>query len=106
GRGWGVRGRSPQGGHDPRAGQNLGGEGGPGVVRGCPAGGTPNPPAQKFCGECGARLAPAADSVGQPAAPLRTDTATPTTAWTERFSSPTAYTPSHLAEKILTSKTA
>ena len=96
----------PQCQYDNPAGQKFCGECGTRLVSACPACGTPNPPAQKFCGECGARLAPAADSVAQPAAPLRTDTATPTTAWTERFSSPTAYTPSHLAEKILTSKTA
>jgi carbamoyl-phosphate synthase small subunit len=46
---------------------------------------------QKFCGECGARLAVAA-----PAAPSRSD----------RFDSPASYTPKHLAEKILTSKAA
>src|SRR5438093_863399 len=50
----------------------------------CPACRHENPDAQKFCGECGARLA---------AAPAR-------------FASPAAYTPKHLAEKILTSKSA
>src|SRR5213593_980086 len=48
----------------------------------CPACRHENPDAQKFCGECGARLA---------AAPAR-------------YASPAAYTPKHLAEKILTSK--
>src|SRR3989441_9639348 len=53
----------------------------------CPACRHENPEGQKFCGECGARLV---------AAP---ETATPA-----RFTSPAAYTPKHLAEKILTSK--
>src|SRR2546422_9222378 len=55
----------------------------------CPACRHENPEGQKFCGECGARLV---------AAP---ETATPA-----RFTSPAAYTPKHLAEKILTSKSA
>jgi class 3 adenylate cyclase/tetratricopeptide (TPR) repeat protein len=59
----------------------------------CPACRHANPPGQKFCGECGAALAapaPAAQPV--PAPPP------------ERFASPAAYTPRHLAEKILTSR--
>ena len=50
-------------------------------VREC---GACNPPKQKFCGECGARLERGASSRQVP--------------------SPDAYTPKHLAEKILTSK--
>ena len=52
----------------------------------CAACGASNAPAQKFCGECGAALAP-----GAPAA---------------KFASPGSYTPKHLAEKILTSRSA
>jgi class 3 adenylate cyclase/tetratricopeptide (TPR) repeat protein len=52
----------------------------------CPQCGTHNAPSQKFCGECGARLGLEASS--------------------PQFSSPDAYTPKHLVEKILTSKTA
>jgi class 3 adenylate cyclase/tetratricopeptide (TPR) repeat protein len=51
----------------------------------CPSCGTANPPHHKFCGQCAVPLAKAAEP---------------------RFGSPTAYTPKHLAEKILTSKTA
>jgi class 3 adenylate cyclase/tetratricopeptide (TPR) repeat protein len=52
----------------------------------CSACQAPNPPANKFCHECGTRIGP------KPAAgPL---------------ASPESYTPKHLAEKILTSKTA
>ena len=51
----------------------------------CPSCGAVNPPENKFCGQC--------------AAPFRI---TPTT----KFAAPDAYTPKHLAEKILTSKAA
>ena len=80
----------------------------------CPACQTPNPPANKFCQECGAPLA----ATAQPATPLAPEAATsaagrPTAPPAEdqrapdsRYSSPQAYTPKHLAEKILTSKSA
>ena len=65
----------------------------------CPACQHENPSGQKFCGECGAQLTSA------PAAPLVPGTAPPTLSTpSERFASPAAYTPKHLAEKILTSK--
>ena len=51
----------------------------------CPSCGAANPPGHKFCGQCAAPLEPS-----QPA----------------RFLAPAAYTPKHLAEKILTSKSA
>jgi class 3 adenylate cyclase len=51
----------------------------------CPSCGAANPPENKFCGQC--------------AAPLRT-------APTAKFAAPDSYTPMHLAEKILTSKSA
>ena len=53
----------------------------------CPSCGTGNPPANQFCHQCGQALAPPP---------------TPAT----RFASPQSYTPPHLAEKILTSRTA
>ena len=46
------------------------------------------PPTAKFCLECGARVA-------EPAAPPMS-----------RFAAPESYTPKHLAERILTSKSA
>jgi class 3 adenylate cyclase/tetratricopeptide (TPR) repeat protein len=52
----------------------------------CAACGAANPPAHKFCHECGAAL----PRGGDPPAPARSD--------------PRAYTPRHLAERILTSK--
>ncbi|MDP3768165.1 MAG: adenylate/guanylate cyclase domain-containing protein, partial [Dehalococcoidia bacterium] len=51
----------------------------------CPACGTANPPENKFCGQC-------ATPLGQAPAP--------------RFGAPDAYTPKHLAERILTSRAA
>jgi class 3 adenylate cyclase len=49
----------------------------------CPSCGAANPPENKFCGQCAAPL----DKPAQP-----------------RFAAPESYTPTHLAEKILTSK--
>src|SRR5262245_11865181 len=51
----------------------------------CPSCGTPVTPGKKFCRSCGTALA--------------TDSG-------NRFASPDSYTPKHLAEKILTSKSA
>jgi class 3 adenylate cyclase/tetratricopeptide (TPR) repeat protein len=51
----------------------------------CPSCGASNPPDNKFCGQC-------ATPVAKPAQP--------------HFGSPESYTPKHLAEKILTSKSA
>ena len=78
----------------------------------CPRCQHENPPQSKFCFECGASLAlrcggcgtelPAGvkfcNQCGQPVA------AAPTVE--SRFASPQAYTPKHLAERILTSKSA
>ncbi|MFQ5830398.1 MAG: AAA family ATPase [Candidatus Methylomirabilia bacterium] len=78
--------RCPQCDHENPAGQKYCGECGALLASVCSACGAPNPPAQRFCGECGASLARA------PSAP--------------KFGSPESYTPKHLAEKILTSKSA
>ena len=53
----------------------------------CPSCGATVPPGRKFCGTCGKALTTQAEP-------------------TPRFASPEAYTPKHLAEKILTSKSA
>ena len=55
------------------------------LVRACPNCGAQVRPGKKFCGECGTSLQPSP---------------------TPRFASPGAYTPRHLADKILTSKAA
>jgi class 3 adenylate cyclase/tetratricopeptide (TPR) repeat protein len=71
--------------HDSPAGQKFCGECGAHLTATCPACGAANPPRQKFCGECGKTLAKVAET---------------------RFTSPESYTPKHLVEKILTSKSA
>ena len=70
--------------HDNAAGAKFCGECGARLEAACAACGTANPPGNKFCQECGAAL-----GGGRP------DT---------RFASPDAYTPSHLARKILTAR--
>ncbi len=60
----------------------------------CPSCGTENPPAAKFCNQCAAALGAGAAPVPAPAA------ASPA----ER--NPRDYTPQHLAERILQSKSA
>src|SRR5262245_9861523 len=72
--------------HDSPAGQKYCGECGALLTSVCPACGASNPPANKFCGQCGAPLAQSSI--------------------TSKFTSPQTYTPRHLAEKILTSKSA
>jgi ribosomal protein L40E len=78
--------RCPQCGHENAAEMKFCGECGSRLTVLCRECGARNAPAQKFCGECGARLGSEASS--------------------RQFPSPDAYTPKHLAEKILTSKTA
>jgi class 3 adenylate cyclase/tetratricopeptide (TPR) repeat protein len=68
---------------DSPPGQKFCGECGARLDSACPACGGPQPAGQKFCGECGA-------SIGTGPGP--------------RFADPGAYTPRHLAEKILSSR--
>jgi class 3 adenylate cyclase/tetratricopeptide (TPR) repeat protein len=72
--------------HENPSGQKFCGECGVRLAAPCSACGASNPPDQKFCGECGTAL---------------TGAATP-----RQFGTPESYTPKHLAERILTSKTA
>ena len=72
--------------HENPSGVKFCGECGARLESVCAACGATNPPGNKFCGQCGTALAQAM---------------TPT-----KFSSPETYTPKHLAEKILTSKSA
>src|SRR3989441_9543395 len=65
----------------------------------CPACQAANPPTNKFCNECGQPLTEAPPAPAK--ATVDASAASPT-----RFASPDAYTPKHLAEKILTSKSA
>jgi class 3 adenylate cyclase len=72
--------------HENREGVKFCGECGTRLEPLCPGCGTANPPANKFCDQCGQSLAF-----------LTTES---------RFATPQSYTPRHLAEKILASKTA
>ena len=72
--------------HENAAGQKFCGECGSRLASVCLSCGASNPPSQKFCGECGTEL-------GQANGPAR-------------YGTPQSYTPKHLAEKILTSKAA
>src|SRR5262249_15607553 len=78
----------------------------------CPRCQQENPPHAKFCLECGARFAHRCSQCGTelPAAAkfcLECGQAVGgPSAGQDRFSSPESYTPKHLAEKILTSKSA
>src|ERR1051326_983600 len=79
----------------------------------CPKCRGENPPGARFCNDCGNRLDPTCPSCAQPNPPgskfgngcrARLDVAdAPAPA---RFGSPDAYTPKHLADRILTSKAA
>ena len=71
--------------HENPPAQKFCGECGAGLTAACRACGASNPPEQRFCGECGASL-----------------DAPPTS----RFASAQQYTPKHLAERILSSKEA
>ncbi len=85
----------PACGHENPPGQKFCGDCGARLSSQCSGCGATNPPGQKFCGECGRPLASA------PApAPSRSAEAG------SRFSSSDLYTPRHLVERILTSKTA
>src|SRR5881398_584354 len=69
-----------------------------------------NDPGARFCEDCGARLEAACPSCGTPVTPgkkfCRSCGAALTTEPAGRFTSPESYTPKHLAEKILTSRSA
>ena len=78
----------------------------------CPRCQTANPPQAKFCLECAAPLVARCANCGTPlpaSAKFCLECAHPVgraTATQPRFAAPESYTPRHLAEKILTSKTA
>src|SRR6266542_5763797 len=80
----------------------------------CPRCQTENPPQAKFCLECASLLARTCSNCGTllpPVAKFCLECAHPVTGPgptppQSRFVSPQAYTPKHLAEKILTSKAA
>jgi class 3 adenylate cyclase/tetratricopeptide (TPR) repeat protein len=76
----------------------------------CPRCQQENPPGQRFCGECGARLATACGSCGASNPPGQKFCGECGTGLGSQAvatsASPESYTPRHLAERILTSKAA
>jgi class 3 adenylate cyclase len=76
----------------------------------CPRCQTENPAGMRFCGQCAAPLASVCASCGAnnpPGNKFCGQCATPLSKSAEpRFASPESYTPKHLAERILTSKSA
>ena len=90
---------------DNREGRRFCGECGAPLPSACPSCGFANEAAEKFCGGCGQPLA-----IPQRATPASTASPSPTptaaTAPSSSFASPDAYTPKHLAERILTSRSA
>ena len=76
----------------------------------CPRCQAENQANARFCEDCGARLEAACPSCGTPVTPgkkfCRSCGAPLTTEPASRFAAPESYTPKHLAEKILTSKSA
>jgi class 3 adenylate cyclase/tetratricopeptide (TPR) repeat protein len=75
----------------------------------CPRCQHDNPPGTKFCGECAAPLGlvcAACGAANPPDNKFCGQCAAPLLAVTDKFPSPQSYTPRHLAEKILTSKSA
>src|SRR5712692_11799915 len=77
--------------YDNPSGMKFCGECGARLQVGCPSCQAANPPSHKFCGECGQPLGTPGKVTGPPAA-------------TARFTSPQAYIPQHLAERIMTSR--
>jgi class 3 adenylate cyclase/tetratricopeptide (TPR) repeat protein len=88
--------KCPSCGHENPPAQKFCGECGARAELICTSCQARNPPGQKFCGECGAPLA-----AGRPPAAAPVEPAVPRG---DRFASPDAYTPKHLADKILTSR--
>src|SRR6266540_5206816 len=90
---------------DNREGRRFCGECGAPLPSACPSCGFANEAAEKFCGGCGQPLA-----IPQRATPASTASPSPTptaaTAPSSSFASPDAYTPKHLAERILPSRSA
>ena len=81
----------PQCQYENASGMKFCGECGARLQAVCPGCQAANPPSHRFCGQCGQPLG----------APGRA-TAPPAT--TARFTSPQAYTPQHLAERIISSR--
>src|SRR3989449_2064573 len=87
--------------HENPAGVKFCGECGAPLAFLCSSCRASNPPGNKFCGECGAPLG--GDRSPRSSAPLAEVVPTPLES---KYATPQTYTPKHLAEKILTTKSA
>jgi len=87
-----------------RPGRRFCSECGAALAVACPSCGFANESGEKFCGGCGASLAVATPQPGSPTPAF--PVAPEPTPSVSRFGSPEAYTPQHLAKKILASKSA
>ncbi len=99
--------------HENPAGVKFCGECGATLALLCSSCRGSNPPGNKFCGECGAPLTGAAPPHPAVALPAAVPTAPQTpaapqvlTTLESKYATPQTYTPKHLAEKILTTKSA
>src|SRR5262245_28318481 len=93
----------PQCQHENPPGQKFCGECGARLALLCPACNTSNPPANRFCGECGTRLTPPAPTAAPAGAAAAAPPAGHPRTSARRFASPESYTPPHLASKVLSS---
>ncbi len=93
---------------DNREGRRFCAQCGAPLAATCAACGFTNEPEEKFCGGCGQPLAAPAKAAPHAAAPARPapQEAAPGGPSPAGFASPETYTPKHLAERILTSKSA
>src|SRR5216684_247725 len=97
--------RCPSCGVENAAGRKFCVECGGKLVLSCKACGTPHAPAEKFCGECGATLKEV-ESLQSRAKSEESGNVRLSTLDSRLTSDPRAYTPKHLADKILQSKSA
>jgi class 3 adenylate cyclase len=95
--------------HENPDGARFCGECGTKLERPCPSCGTANPPTNKFCHHCGTPLsaeAQSSESGVQSPQPLTSSSQHPDVSPRPRDAGPISYTPRHLADKILTSRSA
>ena len=97
----------PSCGHEPPAGSAFCNGCGAKLILSCPSCGSKPPPGSRFCNDCGASLADQASTSGSLVASVGVTPTRPGAPFTGGASrEPSAYTPEHLARKILRSKAA
>ena len=97
----------PSCGHEPPTGSAFCNGCGAKLVLSCPSCGSQPPPGSRFCNDCGASLVDQASTSASPVASVEGGPTRPGAPFTGGASrEPRAYTPEHLARKILRSKAA